>query len=108
MTIAVLRLAHVRVTTGASVILHEVGQPGTSAPEAVLEAARRALVGERIGYTDALGIASLRQAIAGHYQTPYGVAVDPAEVVFPPRSSAPLHPAFLPALAPPGPGGRPV
>ena len=60
----VLRAANEREAAGADVIHLEVGQPGTSAPEAVLEAARRALVGERIGYTDALGIAPLRKAIA--------------------------------------------
>jgi aspartate/methionine/tyrosine aminotransferase len=82
-------------------VIHlEVGQPGTSAPDAVLEAARRALVGERIGYTDALGIAPLRQAIAGHYQTQYGVAVEPAEVVVTTGSSAAFQLAFLAAFAP--------
>ena len=77
----VLRAANERQATGADVIHLEVGQPGTPAPEAVREAARRALKSERIGYTDALGIRPLRQAIAAHYQEGYGVAVDPAEVV---------------------------
>src|SRR5206468_7322907 len=75
----VLRAANEREAAGADVIHLEVGQPGTSAPEAVLEAARRALLDERIGYTDALGIAPLRQAIAGHYLEQYGVAVEPTE-----------------------------
>ena len=60
----VLRAANEREAGGADVIHLEVGQPGRSAPEAVLEAARQALKSARIGYTDALGIAPLREAIA--------------------------------------------
>ena len=96
----VLRAANEREAAGADVIHLEVGQPGTSAPEAVLEAARRALAGERIGYTDALGIAPLRQAIAGHYQTQYGVTVHPAEVVVTTGSSAAFQFACLAAFEP--------
>src|ERR1700751_769378 len=96
----VLRAANEREAAGADVIHLEVGQPGTSAPDAVLEAARRALVGERIGYTDAFGIVPLRQAIAGYYQTQYGVAVEPAEVVVTTGSSAAFQLAFLAAFAP--------
>ena len=96
----VLRAANEREAAGADVIHLEVGQPGTSAPEAVLEAARRALVDERIGYTDALGIAPLREAIAGHYQAQYGVAVDPAEIVVTTGSSAAFQLAFLAAFEP--------
>jgi aspartate/methionine/tyrosine aminotransferase len=96
----VLRAANEREAAGGDVIHLEVGQPGTSAPEPVLEAARHALAGERIGYTDALGIASLRQAIAAHYQAQYGVAVDPAEVVVTTGSSAAFQLGFLAAFEP--------
>src|SRR5262245_62020293 len=84
----VLRAANAAETEGRNVIHLEVGQPGTQAPAAVREAASRALAGERIGYTDALGIAPLRRAIAGHYRAQYDVAVDPAEVVVTTGSSA--------------------
>src|SRR5580658_4447416 len=94
----VLRAANEREAAGADVIHLEVGQPGTQAPEAVREAARRALAGEPIGYTDALGIASLRQAIAAHYGAQYGLAVDPAEVVVTTGSSAGFQLAFLAAF----------
>jgi aspartate/methionine/tyrosine aminotransferase len=66
----------------------------------VLEAARRALAGERIGYTDALGIVPLRQAIAANYRSQYGVAVDPDEVVVTTGSSAAFQLAFLAAFEP--------
>ena len=96
----VLRAANERQAAGAEIIHLEVGQPGSSAPEPVLEAARNALASEPIGYTDALGIPPLRQAIAAHYQTQYGVLVDPAEVVVTTGSSAAFLLAFLAAFEP--------
>src|SRR6266850_5961271 len=96
----VLRAANEREAGGADVVHLEVGQPGTSAPEPVLEAARRALKSARIGYTDALGIAPLREAIAVEYQTQYGISVDPAEVVVTTGSSAAFQLAFLAAFEP--------
>ena len=96
----VLRGANERQAAGAEIIHLEVGQPGSSAPEPVLEAARNALASEPIGYTDALGIPPLRQAIAAHYQTQYGVLVDPAEVVVTTGSSAAFLLAFLAAFEP--------
>ena len=67
----VLRAANEREAAGHSVIHLEVGQPGTPAPAAVLDAARQALAEDRIGYTDALGIPP-HERIAGfvHIGTP--------------------------------------
>ena len=96
----VLRAANERQAAGAEIIHLEVGQPGSSAPEPVLAAARRALDSEPIGYTDALGIAPLRQAIAAHYQAQYGIAVDSGEVVVTTGSSAAFLLAFLAAFEP--------
>src|SRR5947207_14671481 len=96
----VLREALAREAAGHSVIHLEVGQPGTPAPQAVLDAARQALTEERLGYTDALGIRELREAIAGHYQERYGVAVEPAEIVVTTGSSAAFQLAFLAAFEP--------
>jgi len=96
----VLRAANARAAAGHSVIHLEVGQPGTPAPQAVLDAARRALAADRIGYTDALGIRPLREAIAAHYRAQYGLSVDPAEVVVTTGSSAAFQLAFLAAFEP--------
>jgi aspartate/methionine/tyrosine aminotransferase len=96
----VLSAANRREAAGADVIHLEVGQPGTQAPDAVREAARRALASERIGYTDALGIAPLRQAIGDHYREQYAVDVDPADVVVTTGSSAAFLLAFLAAFEP--------
>jgi aspartate/methionine/tyrosine aminotransferase len=96
----VLRAANAREAAGHSVIHLEVGQPGTPAPAAVLDAARAALAEDRIGYTDALGIPALREAIARHYREQYAVAVDPGEVVVTTGSSAAFQLAFLAAFDP--------
>ena len=93
-----LRAATAREAMGADVIHLEVGQPGTPAPELVRQAARRALAGDRIGYTDALGIAQLREAIAAHYCRQYGLKVEPSEVVVTTGSSAAFQLAFLAAF----------
>ena len=56
----VLRAANAREAAGERVIHLEVGQPGTAAPESVLDTARQALGDDKIGYTDAEGIGPLR------------------------------------------------
>src|SRR5437764_12097818 len=94
----VLRAANAAEAAGESVIHLEVGQPGTPAPQAVLDAAHQALAEERLGYTDALGIAPLRDAIAAHYRDRYDVSVDPGEVVVTTGSSAAFQLAFLAAF----------
>jgi aspartate/methionine/tyrosine aminotransferase len=96
----VLRAANEREAAGAQIIHLEVGQPGSSAPQPVLDAARCALIDEPIGYTDALGIAPLRRAIAAHYRSRYGIAVDADEVVVTTGSSAAFLLAFLAAFEP--------
>lgn len=93
-----LRAATLREAAGEEVIHLELGQPGTPAPQAVRTAAKRALDASRLGYTDALGIAPLRTAIAAHYRARYDVAIDPAEVVVATGSSAAFQLAFLAAF----------
>lgn len=80
---------------GVPVISMAVGQPSDPAPERVREAAQRALKDGRIGYTDALGLAPLRKAIADHYADHYGVAVEPARIAVTTGSSAAFNLAFL-------------
>lgn len=96
----VMRAANDLAATGKDVLHLEVGQPGTSAPQKVIEAATRALQEDLLGYTDALGVPELRQRIAGHYQESYGIAVDPARVVVTTGSSGGFLLAFLSAFEP--------
>ena len=86
---------------GGRVIHMEVGQPFHPAPATALAAARAALDVGRFGYTEALGIPSLRARIARHYGDTYGLALDPARVVVTTGSSGGFILAFL-ALFEPG------
>lgn len=86
---------------GHPVISMAVGQPSDPAPLAVRAAARRALDDGRIGYTDSLGTARLRGAIAAHYGEHYGVDVPASRVVVTTGSSAAFNLAFL-AMFDPG------
>lgn len=95
----VLSAAVERERAGHRVIHMEVGQPGANAPTPVREAARRALDG-RLGYTEALGIRELREAIAGHYRTAYGVEVSSDRVAVTAGSSGAFSLAFLAAFSP--------
>ncbi len=79
---------------GRDIIHMEVGQPARPAPATALDAARAAL-GRRIGYTEALGIPSLRARIARHYAEAYDFSLDPARVVVTTGSSGGFILAFL-------------
>jgi aspartate/methionine/tyrosine aminotransferase len=80
---------------GGHVIHMEVGQPAACAPSAALAAARAALSGGYLGYTEALGTPSLRQRIAHHYDEQYGLSLDPARIVVTTGSSGGFILAFL-------------
>jgi len=86
---------------GRRVIHMEVGQPAASAPLAARQAAQAALAQGRIGYTETLGIPSLRERIARHYSDTYELALDPGRVVVTTGSSGGFIMAFL-ALFEPG------
>ena len=94
----VMRDANEREARGEGVLHLEVGQPGTSAPDPVLEAAKAAMAGDRLGYTDALGLPALKARIVRHYQDYYGVRVDPERVVVTTGSSGGFVLAFLSAF----------
>ena len=63
---------------GVPVVSMAVGQPSDPAPARVRAAAGKALQHGRIGYTDTLGLAALRKAIAEHYADHYGLEFHPA------------------------------
>ena len=92
----VMRDATALESAGGNRIMHlEVGQPSTQAPQAVRDAAARALEADRLGYTDALGLRSLRQRIARHYGDAHGVDIAPERVVVTAGSSGGFILAFL-------------
>src|SRR6266702_4392605 len=77
---------------GGRVIHMEVGQP--------VAAARTALASGRLGYTETLGIPSLRARIARSYAETYGIVVDPSRVIVTTGSSAGFILAFLSLFEP--------
>ena len=83
------------------VIRMEVGQPGAGAPSGAVAAAIQALrSGDPLGYTEALGRASLRARIARHYGDWYGLALPPQRVAVTTGASGAFPLAFLAAFDP--------
>src|SRR5215470_20222995 len=85
---------------GRRIIHMEIGQPGAAAPASALAAAQAAVATGRIGYTPALGNASLRRRIARHYAERHGAEIDPERVVLTTGSSAAFMLAFLAMFEP--------
>lgn len=96
----VMRAANQREAQGESVLHMEVGQPGTGAPEGVVDAVKAAVGKGTLGYTDAFGLPHLRDAIASHYKDQYGISVEPSRVVVTTGSSAGFVLSFLAAFDP--------
>jgi aspartate/methionine/tyrosine aminotransferase len=94
----VMKETAARAAMGQDVIHMEVGQPATPAPRLAREAAKRAIDEQRLGYTEALGLAALRERIALHYHQSYGVTVSPERVLITTGSSAGFVVAFLALL----------
>jgi aspartate/methionine/tyrosine aminotransferase len=90
--------ANAREKAGADIIHMEMGQPGTAAPRAARERAAEALARDRLGYTEALGLPRLREAIARYMSERYRVVVSPERVVVTAGSSAGFVLAFLALL----------
>jgi aspartate/methionine/tyrosine aminotransferase len=85
----------------AHVIRMEVGQPGTGAPAGAVSAVAAALRrGDPMGYTEALGLASLRARIAAHIRDWYGITVPTARIAVTTGASGAFPLAFLAAFDP--------
>ena len=76
------------------------GQPSAGAPTAVRNAAIAAIQRDNLGYSVALGLPELREAIAGTYQDRHGVVVSPEDVVITTGSSGGFLLAFLACFDP--------
>jgi aspartate/methionine/tyrosine aminotransferase len=85
---------------GRRIIHMEVGQPAAGAPTASIASARAALSKGGLGYTETLGIASLRRRIARAYGEWHGLDIDPHSIVVTTGSSAGFILAFLAAFEP--------
>jgi len=83
---------------GRRIVHLEVGQPAAGAPATAIAAVRAALSAGPHGYTETLGIASLRRRIARAYSEWHGLDIDPERVVVTTGSSAGFILAFLAAF----------
>jgi aspartate/methionine/tyrosine aminotransferase len=77
-------------SAGADIISMSVGEPDFTAPAPVAEAAVEAIRAGLTQYTVSLGLPALREAIAAHYASAYGLTVDPRRIVVTAGASAAL------------------
>lgn len=84
-----------RQRTHGDLVNLSAGQPSAGAPEPVRAAAAAALHLNQLGYSVALGIPELRDAIAADYQRRHGITVEPDAVVITTGSSGGFLLAFL-------------
>ena len=97
----ILARAQALQASGRDIIHLEIGEPDFATPWPIVDAGIAALRDGRTHYTGALGLAELREAIAGFYETRWQAEVDPARVVVTPGASGALL-LVLGLLAGPG------
>lgn len=76
---------------GREVIHMELGEPDFTTPRPIVEAGIAALQAGRTHYTPAKGLRELREAIATHYGTRYGLDVPAQRIIVTPGSSGALQ-----------------
>ncbi len=93
-----MREANQLEANGRDILHLEVGQPSTGAPAGVIAAAQRAMATDKLGYTDALGINSLRRRIAKYYHDTHQINIAEERVVVTTGSSGGFLLTFLSAF----------
>lgn len=86
---------------GRSIVHMEIGEPDFATAEPIVEAGCRALRTGRTHYTAAVGLPSLRAAIAADYGRRHGVVIDPGRILVTPGASGALQ-IVLAVLVDPG------
>ena len=81
--------------TDKPMIFLSVGEPDFTAPPAVTEAATRAIAQGKTQYTNANGIAPLREKISAWYARRFNVNIPPSRIIITAGASAALHLACL-------------
>ena len=66
---------------GRDIVRLEIGDPDLPTPDVIKHAAEEAMEHGDTGYTQSLGLPSLREAISAHYRSSYDVEVDPGHMV---------------------------
>ncbi|MBC3909922.1 pyridoxal phosphate-dependent aminotransferase [Undibacterium umbellatum] len=86
---------------GRHLIHMGIGEPDFTAPQAVIDAAAKAMAAGRLQYTSALGLPALRTAISQHYRDVFGLEVAASRIIVTAGASAALLLACA-ALVEPG------
>ena len=86
---------------GRHLIHMGIGEPDFTAPQAVIDAAAKAMAAGRLQYTSALGLPALRTAISQHYLDVFGLEVPASRIIVTAGASAALLLACA-ALVEPG------
>ncbi len=88
---AILEKARALQAAGHDVIHLEIGEPDFATPQAIVDAGRAALAAGHTFYTAAQGLPQLREAIAAHYASQFGVTVAPQRIIVTPGASGALQ-----------------
>ena len=92
---AVLARANALVAQGRDIINLGIGQPDFRTPEFIVEAAIKALRDGHHGYTPAVGIPPLREAVAADLHKRFGVEVSPDSVMIMPGGKPTMFMSIL-------------
>jgi aspartate/methionine/tyrosine aminotransferase len=92
---AAAELARSPACADSPMIFLNIGEPDFTAPPLVQDAAERALRAGRTQYTDATGLAALRERISAWYGTRFGLDISPQRIVVTAGASAALQLACL-------------
>jgi aspartate/methionine/tyrosine aminotransferase len=92
---AVLARANALAAEGRDIINLGIGQPDFRTPEHIVEAAVKALRDGHHGYTGALGIPPLREAVARRIHRREGMTVDPARIAIMPGGKPAMFAAIM-------------
>src|SRR5690349_8355338 len=92
---AVLARATTLAAQGRDIINLGIGQPDFRTPEHIVEAAVKALRDGHHGYTPAVGMLPLREAVAADLHKRFGVTVSPDEVMIMPGGKPTMFMSIL-------------
>jgi aspartate/methionine/tyrosine aminotransferase len=88
---ALLARAREMEAQGRSVVHMEIGEPDFTTAQPIIDAGVRALQQGKTHYTPAVGMSTLREAIADHYREQYGLAIDAGRIIVTPGASGALQ-----------------
>jgi aspartate aminotransferase len=92
---AVLARANALIAQGRDIISLGIGQPDFRTPDFIVEAAIKALRDGHHGYTAAVGIPPLREAVSADLHARYGVEVSPDNVMIMPGGKPTMFMSIL-------------